>query len=136
MGLKPRRKPLTKRQERILRLRDEKGLHFDEIARRLGTDNAWAREIYKEARKRSLDFKRRGEDSLLLLPKRARQVVQFCHIKTRAEFRTAVESGQLVQFGKTAALRHQKHGVCSCGPKTWALLTRWAGRPAPTRRTK
>jgi hypothetical protein len=133
-----RLKPLNDQEALVYRLHREEKLSLPEIGQRLGVTYHRARQIYKQALERLEDFARHGEESLLLLPLRARTFVQRCSLGDRATIRTAIATGGLWwdERGKRICWEHKVLPE-SAGWATWAVLHEWAGLPAPIpRKTK
>jgi predicted DNA-binding protein YlxM (UPF0122 family) len=127
-----RLKALNEQEELVMRLyRDEKLSHV-EIAKRLGVTKQRVREVHAQALERLEDFARHGEESLLLLPMRARKFLQKYPLGERATIRTAIETGGLWWDDRRGRIC-QEHEILWGGASwaTWAVLHEWARLPAP-----
>jgi hypothetical protein len=127
-----RLKPLNEQEELIYRLCWQEKLSPAEVAQRLGVTQKHVRTVYKETLVRLEDYARYGDESLLLLPLRARKFVQTYSFGDRATIGTAIETGGLWWNDRWKricwehkTLQHQ------AGWATWVVLHEWGRLPAP-----
>ena len=128
-----RLKPLNDQEELVFRLHREEKLSDVEVAQRLGRSLKRTREIYAQALERMEDFARHGDESLLLLPLRARKFVREFRLGDRAWFRNAIETGGLWWDKKRRRIcwEHRPLYLSNVNWATWVVLNEWARLPAP-----
>jgi hypothetical protein len=134
-----RLKPLNDQEALVYRLHREEKLSLPEIGQRLGVTYHRARQIYKQALERLEDFARHGEESLLLLPLRARKFVQDYRLGDRATIRARLATHGLWwdDRRKRICWEHKPLRSRNVSWQTWVVLHEWAGLPAPIpRKTK
>jgi hypothetical protein len=131
MSMTIRQKPLSKREELVLRLREEEELSYPQIAAKLGVCVQRARGIYIEAKERMRDHDENQEDALSLLPGRAVNLLTDLELTNRAEVKAAVEGKRLRWWVRGKKLLWDGMVLRNFGWKSWLVLLEWTGLPLP-----
>lgn len=113
----------------MFRLCEAGKLSRREIARQLEVSSTRVGQIYAAARMKLQDFAEHGEDALMLLPARVRQVVVDCGIPSRSEALSAIESGRLTWAEGIGGIFWEGTMLPKVSRKSWAALHAWAGHP-------
>ena len=126
-----RQKPLSKREELVLRLREEEEMSYRQIAAKLGVCVQRARLIHAEAKERMRDHDENQEDALSLLPGRAVSLLMHLELTSRAKVKAAVEGKRLRWWVRGRKLLWDGKVLRNAGWKSWLVLLEWTGFPLP-----
>lgn len=129
---------LTERQAFVLQLRQEEGMTYREIAARIGVTHHRVQQILAEVRTRMREHEENPQESLVLLPKRVRTMLENIEFGSRSEVLEAVQAGRLYYDEKGPAnwnpdrAQMKRTGINAArlrnaGRGTWEILLQWLG---------
>lgn len=128
-----RQEAVTEQEAQVIRWREEEGVTLDEIAARVGKSKERVRQMIREAKARLDDFAQNGDDALSRLPAHAVKVMGRMKLRTRAEVRAAIGSGQLWWSNRFNAAMWESQSVRTAGWGCWVAFCEWCGLPKPVR---
>ncbi len=131
MSMNIRRELLSKREQQVLRLREEEQVSYRRIGEELGVSVHRARQIFAEAKERMRDHDENQEDALSLLPGRVVTLLTWLDLSSRAEVKAAVDGKRLRWWVRGQKLLWGEKVLRHAGWKSWLVLLEWTGFPLP-----
>lgn len=123
-----RHTPLNEQEAAVVRLHGDEKLTHREVAAQLGVSSERVRQIYRVAKARLKDFAENGDDAFSRLPTRAVTVLTNLGIASRAQTRTAIDSGRLSWSERgRGSMRWDGKPLRLGGWHTWVVLREWTG---------